>query len=84
MAAVIVLIFLSTVRRMLDLQKIPPFMWPVLLLAGAMPSFMAYTVLNPGRCSTRRRCVHRRIPSSSRFLPTESMPDGDGAAWAGG
>ena len=47
-AAVIVLIFLSTVRRMLDLQKIPLFMWPVLLLAGAMPSFMAYTVLNPG------------------------------------
>jgi len=47
-AAVIVLIFFSTVRRMMDLQKIPLFMWPVLLLAGAMPSVMAYTVLNPG------------------------------------
>jgi len=47
-AAVIVLIFFSTIRRMLDLQKIPFFMWPVLLLSAAMPSFMAYTVLNPG------------------------------------
>ena len=47
-AAVIILIFFSTARRMLDLPKIPFIMWPVLLLAGAMPSFMAYTVLNPG------------------------------------
>jgi hypothetical protein len=47
-AAVIVMIFFSTIRRMLDLKKIPFIMWPVLLLAAAMPSFMAYTVLNPG------------------------------------
>ena len=47
-AAVIVMIFFSTVRRMLDLKTIPFIMWPVLLLAAAMPSFMAYTVLNPG------------------------------------
>ena len=47
-AAVIVMIFFSTIRRMLDLQKIPFIMWPVLILAAAMPSFMAYSVLNPG------------------------------------
>ena len=47
-AAVIVLIFFSTIRRMLDLQKIPFIMWPILLLAAVMPSFMAYSVLNPG------------------------------------
>lgn len=47
-AAVIVMIFFSTVRRMLDLKTIPFIMWPVLVLAAAMPSFMAYTVLNPG------------------------------------
>jgi hypothetical protein len=47
-AAVIVMICFSTIRRMLDLKTIPFIMWPVLLLAAAMPSFMAYTVLNPG------------------------------------
>ena len=47
-AAIIVVIFFSTIRRMMDLQKIPFFMWPVLLMSAAMPSFMAYTVLNPG------------------------------------
>jgi hypothetical protein len=47
-AAVIVMIFFSTIRRMLDLKSIPFIMWPVLLLAAAMPSHMAYTVLNPG------------------------------------
>jgi len=47
-AAVIILIFVSTVRRLLDLPKVPFFVWPVILLASAMPSYMAYTVLNPG------------------------------------
>jgi hypothetical protein len=42
------MICFSTIRRMLDLKTIPFIMWPVLLLAAAMPSFMAYTVLNPG------------------------------------
>lgn len=34
---------------MLDLQKIPWLAWPVMLAAGAFPSYMAYTVLNPGQ-----------------------------------
>ncbi len=33
---------------MLDLQKIPWLAWPVMLAAGSFPSYMAYTVLNPG------------------------------------
>ncbi len=47
-AAIIILIFLSTVRRLLDLPKVPWIVWPIILLASAMPSYMAYTVLNPG------------------------------------
>ena len=47
-AAVILLIFLSTVRRLLDLPKVPFLVWPVIVIASAIPSFMAYTVLNPG------------------------------------
>ena len=47
-AAVIILIFVSTVRRLLDLRKVPFVVWPVILIASAMPSYMAYTVLNPG------------------------------------
>ena len=47
-AAIIILIFFSTVRRLLDLPKVPWIVWPIILLASAMPSYMAYTVLNPG------------------------------------
>ena len=56
------------------------------LLAGAMPSFMAYTVLNPGGGLRQGGGpLHRRTPSSSRFRPTESMRlMVDGAARAGG
>ena len=48
-AAVIVMILYSAIRRMLDLPKVPALVWPVLLLAAAMPSYMAYVVLNPGQ-----------------------------------
>jgi len=47
-SAVIILIFVSTVRRLLDLPKVPILVWPVILLASVVPSYMAYTVLNPG------------------------------------
>lgn len=46
--AVIVMILYSAIRRMLDLPRVPGLVWPVLLLAAAMPSYMAYVVLNPG------------------------------------
>ncbi len=46
--AVIVLILYSAIRRMLDMPRVPGFVWPVLLLAAAMPSYMAHAVLNPG------------------------------------
>jgi hypothetical protein len=45
---VILLVLLPAIHRMLDLVKIPLLAWPVMLMAGIMPSFMAYTVLNPG------------------------------------
>ncbi|MAY81388.1 MAG: hypothetical protein CL930_11465 [Deltaproteobacteria bacterium] len=45
---VILLVLLPAIHRMLDLVKIPLLAWPVMLMAGLMPSFMAYTVLNPG------------------------------------
>jgi hypothetical protein len=47
-SAVILLVLIPAIRRMLDLQKIPWLAWPVMLAAGAFPSYMAYTVLNPG------------------------------------
>ena len=46
--AVIVMILYSAIRRMLDLPRVPGLVWPVLFLAAAMPSYMAYVVLNPG------------------------------------
>jgi len=46
-SAVILLVLVPAFRRMLDLQKIPWLAWPVMLAAGAFPSYMAYTVLNP-------------------------------------
>jgi len=47
-AGVILLVLVPAFRRMLDLQKVPLLAWPVMLCAGALPSYMAYTVLNPG------------------------------------
>jgi hypothetical protein len=46
-SAVILLVLIPAIRRMLDLQKIPWLAWPVMLAAGAFPSYMAYNVLNP-------------------------------------
>lgn len=46
-SAVILLVLVPALRRMLDLQKIPWLAWPVMLAAGAFPSYMAYNVLNP-------------------------------------
>ena len=45
---VILLVLLPAIHRMLDLVKIPLLAWPVMLMAGLMPSFMAYAVLNSG------------------------------------
>ena len=47
-SSVILLVLIPALRRMLDLQKIPWLAWPVMLMAGAFASYMAYTVLNPG------------------------------------
>lgn len=45
---VILLVLIPAIRRMFDLPKIPILAWPVMLMAGGFPAFMAYTVLNPG------------------------------------
>jgi hypothetical protein len=45
--AVVVLILGSLIKRMMELRATPLLLWPVLLIAGAMPGLVCYDVLHP-------------------------------------
>ncbi len=62
-AAVILLTAGSVVKRLLDLPQPPWLIWPVLLLASAMPAYVGWQVLHPGEAVDRVeiKAVHDQV-----------------------